>query len=159
MYSITKQPYLSLLTYNKEESKIVKRTYKFFTFIIILYTIINVLLFACTAVPAMICKEEITATPLYADKNNMPLYDVKVTYMYQYDGKNYMGSDYDNKKNLESMKNSQIRIWVNKSNPNRSIMHKKGDLCVFFLVNIIFGSIWLIISGKDGKKKAESPQT
>lgn len=89
----------------------------------------------------------------------MPLYDVKVTYMYQYDGKNYMGSDYDNKKNLESMKNSQIRIWVNKSNPNRSIMHKKGDLCVFFLVNIIFGSIWLIISGKDGKKKAESPQT
>ena len=159
MYSITKQPYLSLLTYNKEESKIVKRTYKFFTFIIILYTITNVLLFACTAVPAMICKEEITATPLYADKNNMPLYDVKVTYMYQYDGKNYMGSDYDNKKNLESMKNSQIRIWVNKSNPNRSIMHKKGDLCVFFLVNIIFGSIWLIISCKDGKKKAESPQT
>lgn len=133
-----------------------KITYKFFTFIVILYTITNALLFTYTAIPVMICKEEITATPLYADKNNMPLYDVKVTYMYQYGGKNYMGSDYDNEKKLESMKNSQVRIWVNKSNPNRSIMCKKGDLCIFFLVNIAFGSIWLIISGKDRKKGQKS---
>ena len=137
-----------------------KTAYRFLTFIIILYTITNVLLFAGTIVPVMTCKEEITATPLYADKNNMPLYDVKVTYMYQYDGKNYMGSDYDKKKNLESMKNSQVKVWVNKSDPNKSIMCKKGDLRIFYLAQMILGIAWLMITykGKKNKQKNESSQ-
>lgn len=102
------------------------------------------------------CTEQVLGTPLYADKLYINTYDVKVTYMYKYNGFNYMGEDYENLENIERMKDSQITVWVNKDNPQKSIINKKKNMSIFHSVNVVLGVAGMFILKFCGKRRRNS---
>lgn len=103
------------------------------------------------------------ATPLYADKNEGTChigYDYRLTYIYTYNDISYLGSDYIKKESIAEYRNNEVAILLHNNNPEKSIISKKYEYTIFYLVNISLGCFGLYMrkksrrnSKQDGKER------
>lgn len=133
-----------------------KKKYLIIKIVLVLFIIVNGIILSSNLIQIATCTEQVLGTPLYADKLYINTYDVKVTYMYKYNGFNYMGEYYENLENIERMKDSQITVWVNKDNPQKSIINKKKNMSIFHSVNVVLGVAGMFILKFCGKRRRNS---
>ena len=133
-----------------------KKKHLIFKIILVLFILVNGIILSSNLIKMATCTEQVLGTPLYADKLHLNTYNVKVTYMYKYNGLNYMGEDYEKLENVERMKDSQITVWVNKDNPQKSIINKKKSMSIFYSVNVVLGVAGVFILKFCEKRRRES---